>query len=105
MDELRALGFRTVPVTVIGDKAIAGFRPNDISQALDLGLVVAARDPGQTIPLLERMVEAVLGAIKQMPDEQLGFEAPDGRPLPQFSYHIVRMVERTLEGLVRVCFS
>ena len=33
-DELLALGFRTVPVTVIGDVRIKGFDPDALSKAL-----------------------------------------------------------------------
>ncbi len=38
-DELLKRGFRSVPVTIIDDQAIAGFRPDEIKAAL------AARQP------------------------------------------------------------
>jgi glutaredoxin len=34
-DELIAHGFRTVPVTIIGDRAVSGFHPVDLSDAID----------------------------------------------------------------------
>jgi len=33
-DALLALGFRTVPLTVIGDRAVAGFKPEALAEAL-----------------------------------------------------------------------
>ena len=33
-NELLALGFRTVPVTVVGDRAIRGFDPRALAEAL-----------------------------------------------------------------------
>jgi hypothetical protein len=33
-DELIARGFRTVPVTIIGDRAIKGFDPDALTRAL-----------------------------------------------------------------------
>ena len=38
-DELLARGFRTVPVTLVGDRAITGFDPAALSEA------IAARRP------------------------------------------------------------
>jgi glutaredoxin len=38
-DELLARGFRTVPVTLVGDRAITGFDPAALSEA------IAARPP------------------------------------------------------------
>ena len=100
MDELRELGFRTVPVTVIGEKGIAGFRPNEISKALHLGKESAPRDPSETLPLLERIAVAVQRAVRQMPDEHLDYRAPDrDRPMREFAYHILRMVQRTMRGI------
>ena len=34
-DELIALGYRTVPVTVIGDRVVTGFDPRALRAALD----------------------------------------------------------------------
>jgi hypothetical protein len=34
-DDLLALGFRTVPVTVVNGRAVAGFDPAALRQALD----------------------------------------------------------------------
>ena len=97
MDELRALGFRTVPVTVIGDRNILGFNPKQLSEALQLDVTVAPRDAAETIPLLGRALEAVQRAIGQMPDGKLDWTAPDrDRPMREFGYHIFMMVQKAI---------
>jgi hypothetical protein len=97
---LRALGFRTVPVTAIGERAISGFNPNQLSEALQLGVKVAARDPAETLPLLGRVLGAVQRAVRQMPDDKLDWTAPDrDRPMREFAYHIFLMVRNTIRAL------
>lgn len=99
-DDLRALGLRTVPVTVIGDRAIVGFRPQELSEALNLGVAVDRRDPSETLPLLDRLLVAVQRAVQQMPDEKLDFYAPDReRPMREFGYHIFRRISIVMEGM------
>jgi glutaredoxin len=34
-DELLALGYRTIPVTVIGDRVVAGFEPAALTKAIE----------------------------------------------------------------------
>lgn len=36
-DELLKLGYRTVPVTVIGERVVAGFDPEALTRALSTG--------------------------------------------------------------------
>jgi hypothetical protein len=36
-DELMALGMRSVPVTVIGDRVVKGFKPEELATALAAG--------------------------------------------------------------------
>ena len=94
------MGFRTVPVTVIGDKKILGFRPNELSQALHLDVATGPRDPAETLPLLERLIHAVHRAIRQMPDDKLDYKAPDrDRPMREFGYHIFRNIQRTMGAI------
>ncbi len=96
---MRGLGFRTVPVTAIGDRTISGFNPNQLSEALQLGVKVAARDPAETIPLLGRVLDAVQRAVGQMPDDRLDWTAPDrDRPMREFAYHIFLMVRNTIRA-------
>lgn len=97
MDELRALGLRTVPVTVIGDRNILGFNPKQLYEALQFDITVAPRDAAETIHLLGRALEAVRRAVAQMPDEKLDWTAPDrDRPMRDFGYHIFMMVQKAI---------
>ncbi len=94
------MGFRTVPVTVIDGKGIAGFRPNELSKALNLGQESEPRDPSETLPLLVRIAGAVERALRQMPDDKLDYTAPDrDRPMREFGYHIFHMIQRTMRGV------
>ena len=89
-----------MPVTVIGDNKIAGFRPNDLSQALRLGVSVAPREPSETLPILERLIGANLRAVRQMPEDKLDYQAPDrDRPMREFGYHIFRNIQRTMQAI------
>jgi hypothetical protein len=87
-------------VTVVGDRTILGFNPNQLSQALEIGIDVAPRDPAETLPLLGRVLEAVERAVRQMPDDTLDWTAPDrDRPMRQFVYHIFMVSRTSMRGL------
>ena len=89
-----------MPVTVIDGKGIAGFRPNELSKALELGKDITLRDPSETLPLLNRIVNSVQRAVLQMPDDKLDYKAPDrDRPMREFAYHIFRMMQRTMTAI------
>lgn len=95
-----------MPVTVINGKGIAGFRPNELSKALDLGQESEPRDPAETLPLLVRIAGSVERALRQMPDDKLDYRAPDrDRPMREFGYHIFRMIQRTIQGVETGVFA
>ncbi len=97
---MRSLGVRTVPLTVIGDQKILGFRPNDLSEALGLGVAAAPREPSETLPLIGRIIGAVHRAVGQMPDDKLDFKAPDrDRPMREFAYHIFRNIQSVMRAV------
>ena len=98
MDELREMGFRTIPLTVIGDVRIQGFRPQELSDALQLGIKAEPRDPAETIPLLDRLLLAAQRAVRQLPDDKLEHPSPDRElPLREFGFHIFRIAQRTFQ--------
>lgn len=99
-EELRALGLRTVPVTVIGDKIIVGFRPNELSQALGLGVTFDAPSSTATLLFLGQVLKAVQQTVRQIPDDRLSYVAGIGRPpMSQFTHHMFSVVLRTMEDL------
>ncbi len=100
MAELQNLGFLAVPVTVIDGKAIPGFRPDLVKQALGLTAGPAPRELTEVISLLNRALPAVARAISQMPDEKFTWEAPDRpRPMAEFAYHIPAAVANVASGI------
>ena len=87
------LGFHSVPVTLIGNQAIAGFEPNKILAVLQKETKLEVIDPSVTISLLLKASEAVEHAIRQMPDEQLDWSVPERkRTMREFTYHIFNHV-------------
>ncbi len=85
---------------MVDDRIVVGFNPNQLSQALQLGIEVAAREPAETIPLLGRVLKGVYRAVRQMPDDKLEWRAPDrDRPMREFAYHIFTVVLTTFQGL------
>ncbi|MBI4339435.1 MAG: DinB family protein [Chloroflexi bacterium] len=102
LEELRALGFRAVPVTKIGDRVVNGFNPRQLNDALGLGLRIQERPPEVTVPLLGRVLKAVERAVRQMPDDKLDWSAPDReRPMREFTYHIFSVTLNSVRGLSR----
>ena len=75
-----------MPITVVNDRVINGFNPRQLAEALNLGIKTDPRPPQITVPLLGRVLEAVERAVRQMPDEQLSWKAPDrDRPMNEFT--------------------
>ena len=100
LEELRSLGFQSIPVTVISGKAIPGFNPKQLAELLQLGVKTARRAPSETIPFVGRMMEAVERAVRQMPNDKLDWTAPGrARPMSELTYHIFTRVKNTLGEL------
>ena len=94
LDELRSLGFQSLPVTVISGKAIPGFKPKQFTELLQLGSKTARRDLSETIPFVERALEAVERAVRQMPADKLTWSAPGrARPRNELTYHVFTRVK------------
>ena len=100
LQELRDLGFRSVPVTVIGETVINGFNPRQLSEALSLNIDIEARTPKETLSILEKTLGSVEKNLRLMPDEKLDWTAPDrDRPMREFGYHMFMFTEVTMVGL------
>jgi hypothetical protein len=99
MEELLAMGFKEAPVTVIDGKPIPGFNPNGILEAMKSDKKMVPRDPSETIPLIEKMMEAFERAIRQMPDDKLEWHIPKRkRTMKEASqnvfFHVITVLEK-----------
>ena len=100
LEELRSLGFQSLPVTVISGQAIPGFNPKQLTELLQLDAKTGRRDPSKTIPFLGRVLEAVEQAVRQMPNDKLDWAVPGrARPMNELAYHIFNRVKNTIEEL------
>jgi len=88
-EEVLKLGFLTLPITVIEGRAITGFNPKQLAEALHSTTKVILRDPSETLPIIARALEAVERAVRQMPDEKLDWSIPGRkRPMRVLACHI-----------------
>jgi uncharacterized damage-inducible protein DinB len=101
MAELQALGFRNLPVTVIGDKAILGFNREELTRALNLSYKKEKRRADQQLfASFDKFLEAVIRAVRQVPPDRLMWKTPDrDRTLKVFCYHIFADPNHVLDAI------
>ncbi|GBD11004.1 hypothetical protein HRbin23_00654 [bacterium HR23] len=101
MQELLALGFRTVPVTLVDTTPIVGFNPSAIARALGLASAVRfADDPRWMLQNYTLVLEAALRATRQVSNERLEWVSPERRrTLRQFLYHLFHRPCLSLKAL------
>ncbi len=89
-DELKALGLRAVPVTLVGDKAIVGFNRTELTRALGIRAQAdEARDTGWLYTKYQVILPAAVRATRQVPDDKLEWHGAEReRTLRQFTYHL-----------------
>ncbi|MBI4540094.1 MAG: DinB family protein [Gemmatimonadetes bacterium] len=101
MAELRALGLRTLPVTVIGETVVVGFNRSELVRALELSPESDRTRPGADVLLerYERVLGAFLRANRQIPDASLDWKSPEReRTLRGFVYHVYDRPDLVLRG-------
>jgi glutaredoxin len=100
-EELRQLGYATVPTTAIGERVLRGFQPRELSQALGLEPKQVEALGSEAVEIFDRLLAAVIRATRQIPDERLGEKLPARQDwvTREFAYHIPRWLELVLEAL------
>jgi hypothetical protein len=99
--ELAALGLRNVPVTVVGSSVVSGFNPGELAQLFNLapGAEKKVAD-ARLFETLDRVLEAVIRAARQVPHDALMWTTPDrDRPLKVFCYHILADPNHVLDAI------
>ncbi|MBI4234490.1 MAG: DinB family protein [Chloroflexi bacterium] len=90
LEELKALGVRAIPVTVVGDKVIVGFNRPELARAL--GIRYRDTSDADTRFMLEKfdlVLSAAIRATRQIPQDKLDWSSPDRRRvLREFTYHL-----------------
>ncbi|MGH7830612.1 MAG: DinB family protein, partial [Candidatus Binatia bacterium] len=99
--ELRALGIRNVPVTVLGDKTVIGFNREELTQLFKLSVGEEKQIADAALfATLDKMLQAVIRAARQVPPDHLDWCTPDrDRPLKVFCYHILADPNHVLDAI------
>src|SRR2546421_12929297 len=92
LDELRALGISSVPAVGVGERYVLGWSPPKVAELVGFELRERAAPPGEQIDSLERLLDATIRVVRQVPDEHLMMKSPDrDRPLRQLAHHVFRV--------------
>lgn len=92
---MMALGFRAVPVTAVGDRAVQGFDVEALCDLLNLGpRKGGAFSPDELLAKYRLVFEAARKAILQIPEDKLDWVTPGRkRTLRQLTFHIFDRAE------------
>ncbi len=102
---LRALGYSSVPVVVVGDRALAGWNPTRLAELVGFAHDERAAPPEELIGSIGQIVDAAIRAVSDVPDgcwERSGPGRP--RPLRELARHLFEVVERGVDADVLNAF-
>jgi len=93
MQDLAGHGVRSVPAVITGGRAFYGWNPAGLAEFMGVAYAVPERlSPGELAERLDRILEAALRAMGQVPPEHLGMMAPDrARSVRDLGYHVFRI--------------
>ena len=98
MAEIQALGLSQL-VTMVDDKVIVGFDMKQLVEALHLDTKLHL-EPSETLPVIERALEAFEQAVRQMPNEKLEWAiSMRDRSMRHFTYHVFWRVKVDMQAL------
>lgn len=105
--ELTRLGFKKVPVTVVGDHAVLGFNRQELARIFNVERTTEAkRADAWLFSTLDKILAAVIRASRQVPPERLDWHTPDrSRPFKVFCYHILADPNHILDAITTQSFD
>ena len=89
-EEVKTLGLRSTPATVIDGKPILGYSPNEVTRVLGLDIrVEPTQSPQALMALMDRLLGACAVSVRQMPDAHMATPTLDGsRTMAMLAPHI-----------------
>jgi glutaredoxin-like protein NrdH len=96
---LRALGYSSVPLVVVGDRALAGWNPTRLAELVGFAYDERAAPPEELIGSIGQIVDAAIRAVSVVPDGCWERNDADRRrPLRELARHLFEVVERGVDA-------
>lgn len=91
--ELERLGVPRVPAVAVGDRVVHGWNPRAVAELVGAAYAkTQALQPVELLDRLDRILAAAQRAIRQVPQDGLGFKPPErDRTVRDLGYHIFRL--------------
>ena len=99
MDELLARGIKSVPVTILDDKVVIGFNPQELAKLFDLSGDIPVADVSTMLEKYEIVLVAAAKTFRQIPADRWDWESPERqRTLGQFCFHLSDRPDRAMNA-------
>ena len=94
MAELRALGIRSVPAVVVGERSMSGWNPSKLAELVGFAHEERTVAPEELVSSIRLVLDAALRATRQVPDDRWEMKAPGrSRPLRELVRHLFEVIE------------
>ncbi|MCA1647062.1 MAG: hypothetical protein LC797_16905 [Chloroflexi bacterium] len=99
LEQLRALGFSSVPVVVVGERSMSGWNPTKLAELVGFALEEKAGTPQELLSSQRVILDGALRAVRQIPDDGWERMAPGRkRPLRELVRHIFHVIEVSVDA-------
>jgi glutaredoxin len=104
--ELEGLGFRSVPVVVVGNEHLQGWNPTRLAALVGQQHEERTASPEELVSTLRLVLDAALRATAEVPADRWPTPVVAGRarPLRELVRHLFEVVERGVDADVLGCF-
>ena len=91
--DLEAVGVSRVPATIVGDRVVHGWNPQELAELVGRSHVEPEPlTPSELARRLDTVLAATQRALRQIPHEHLGMKAPGrDRTVRQLGFHVFRL--------------